>query len=253
MPDVASRGAAARAAIRATQIFLAIVFISYGLVKVLGGQFFYGDWTIAKKTVGGPFLVWAFFGYSPIYGRFIGFCELVPAIMLLFPRTATVGAAALFAVSLNVTVMDFAFDFPSVKWAALVYTMLLAALLWADRAKLLRLFETEPRPAATALNRRLVIAGRVALGLFLLFVINLLGTAMDRGPQEAAARAIGGNPRLIRSRISGGLGINRMATVDLEVGRATSTDTVHVRARRRTGFSPWVVIAVDSGPPGAGR
>src|SRR5687768_4484860 len=88
------------------RVFLGLVFITYGTVKVLGGQYYYGPWVIDKATVDGPSLVWAFYGYSQIYGRATGFFELIPGIMLLVPRTATIGAAALFAVSLNITIMD---------------------------------------------------------------------------------------------------------------------------------------------------
>ena len=39
------------------RVFLAITFTTYGLVKVLGGQYNYGDWVIDKKTVDGTSLV----------------------------------------------------------------------------------------------------------------------------------------------------------------------------------------------------
>src|SRR5258706_11348196 len=64
------------------RVFLAITFATYGIVKVLGGQYDYGDWVIDKKTVDGTGLVWAFYGYSPFYGRFTGLFELGPAVML---------------------------------------------------------------------------------------------------------------------------------------------------------------------------
>ena len=60
----------------------------------------------------GPSFVWSFYGYSPFYGRLIGVFELVPAVLLLFRRTATVGAAALFAVSLNLTARTSPSTFP---------------------------------------------------------------------------------------------------------------------------------------------
>lgn len=67
---------------------------------------------IDKKTTDGTSLVWAFFGYSQFYGRLTGLFELIPAVLLMIPRTATIGAAALFAVSLNITAMDFAYGYP---------------------------------------------------------------------------------------------------------------------------------------------
>jgi hypothetical protein len=118
------------------RLFLALVFTFYGGLKLLGGQYYYGDWVIDKHTTDGTSLVWAFYGYSPFYGRATGLFELIPALMLLHRRTATLGAAALLAVGLNITLMDFAFDFPLVKYFALGYTLLCVVLLVHDRARL---------------------------------------------------------------------------------------------------------------------
>jgi uncharacterized membrane protein YphA (DoxX/SURF4 family) len=121
------------------RLLLAAVFISYGGSKLLGYQYYYGDWVMDKHTVSGTSLVWAFYGYSPVYGRFTGLFELVPAVLLLSSRTATLGAAALFAVGLNITVMDFAFDYPAVKYLALCYTLLCLVPMVHDRKRLLLL------------------------------------------------------------------------------------------------------------------
>ena len=102
-------------------------------------------------------MVWAFYGYSEIYGRFTGLYELLPALMLLSRRTATLGAMALFAVSLNITVMDFAYGYPSVKYFSLAYTLLCLFLVVQDRHRLLavcwygrELPEASAAPAAPA-------------------------------------------------------------------------------------------------------
>jgi len=241
----------ARQVVGAIRFFLAVVFIVYGLTKLLGGQFNYGDWTIAKKTVDGTSLVWSFYGYSPAYARFIGLTELIPAILLLIPRTATVGAMALFMVALNVTVMDFAFGFPSVKYFALLYTVLLGILLWADRAKLLRLLEPERRITMSAAPyhgppnralRRTVIA---LATLFVLFAANLFATSLDRGPEERAQQhlatslAPGARIELLRSRYVGMLGIGRRASVEFVVTQPGRVDTMLVQAHKATGFTPW--------------
>src|SRR5581483_2736583 len=122
------------------RLILAIVFISYGAVKLMGGQYYYGDWVIDKKTTDGTFLVWAFFGYSRVYAYFTGLIEFGSGILMLFPQTATLGAAALFAASLNITVMDFCFNFPSVKYASLVFTIMAAFILWSERQRLKLVF-----------------------------------------------------------------------------------------------------------------
>jgi len=254
------------ATLHVIRVFLAITFATYGLVKVLGGQYNYGDWVIDKKTVDGTSLVWAFYGYSPVYGRFTGLFELVPAILLLIPRTATIGAAALFAVALNVTAMDFGFHYPAVKYFALGYTVLLAVLLWADREKLsLLLLNREQaraimasppavnaeasRPLFSPVMRRVLLT---AAGLFVLGAANVAALSISKGPEPVARRAVEGrmqpNERLelLRSRQTGLIGVDWTATVDYAVIGTQSTDTLTVHARKITALFPWRVTAITS-------
>ena len=254
------------ATLHVIRVFLAITFATYGLVKVLGGQYNYGDWVIDKKTVDGTSLVWAFYGYSPMYGRFTGLFELVPAILLLIPRTATIGAAALFAVALNVTAMDFGFHYPAVKYFALGYTVLLAVLLWADREKLsllllsreqARIVAASPptlsaeasEPLFSPVMRRVLLT---AAGLFVIGAANVAALSISKGPEPVARRAVEGrmqpNERLelLRSRQTGLIGVDWTATVDYAVIGAQSTDTLTVHARKITALFPWRVTQVTS-------
>jgi uncharacterized membrane protein YphA (DoxX/SURF4 family) len=123
-------------AILVIRLFLVAIFLMYGTVKLAGGQYYYGDWTMSKAEHPDEGLVWAFYGYSPFYGRVTGLFELIPALMLLFGRTSLVGAGALFAVSLNITLMDFSFNFPAVKYFALLYTVLSLVLVLYEKEKL---------------------------------------------------------------------------------------------------------------------
>ena len=254
------------ATLHVIRVFLAITFATYGLVKVLGGQYNYGDWVIDKKTVDGTSLVWAFYGYSPMYGRFTGLFELVPAILLLIPRTATIGAAALFAVALNVTAMDFGFHYPAVKYFALGYTVLLAVLLWADREKLsllllsreqARIVAASPptlsaeasEPLFSPVMRRVLLT---AAGLFVIGAANVAALSISKGPEPVARRVVEGRMRpnerleLLRSRQTGLIGVDWTATVDYAVIGAQSTDTLTVHARKITALFPWRVTAITS-------
>ena len=254
------------ATLHVIRVCLAITFATYGLVKVLGGQYNYGDWVIDKKTVDGTSLVWAFYGYSPMYGRFTGLFELVPAILLLIPRTATIGAAALFAVALNVTAMDFGFHYPAVKYFALGYTVLLAVLLWADREKLsllllsreqARVIAASPprlpteasQPLFSPVVRRVLLA---AAGVFAIGAANVAALSISKGPEPVARRAIEAQVRpnerleLLRSRQTGLIGVDWTATVDYAVIGAQSTDTITVHARKITALLPWRVTAITS-------
>ncbi|MFN8572003.1 MAG: hypothetical protein U0132_08105 [Gemmatimonadaceae bacterium] len=252
------------------RVFVGLVFSVYGIVKIFGGQFYYGDWSMTRATVDGPGFVWAFYGYSPYYGRFIGFAELVPALLLFRARTATIGAAMLFPVALNITVMDFFYHFPAVKWMVLLYTGLLGVLLYADRAKLLFLLEpTEsiqayraavphlPAPVAPRpLSRSARQLAYGVLALFLVFLANLVGTALVPGPEASAQAAVVARPdapttlHLVRSRYTGLYGINRRAEVVL-AGGADGADTVVVTAHRASGFTPWRIDSIGRRPPNA--
>lgn len=138
----------------AVRLLLFVVFAGYGTVKLLGGQYDYGDWVISNRTADGTSVVWAFYGYSPVYGRFTGLYELVPALMLLSRRTVTLGALALFAVSLNITVMDFAYGYPAVKYFSLAYTLLCLLLVTQDRDRLLAAFWERPGNEGADVRRR---------------------------------------------------------------------------------------------------
>lgn len=249
-------------ALTVIRIALGLIFAMYGLLKVLGGQYNYGDWVIDKKTTDGTSLVWAFFGYSPYYGRLTGLFELIPAILLMIPRTATIGAAALFAVSLNITAMDFAYGYPAVKYMALLYTVLLAVLLWADRHKLMLLLEDNERArvalASISLSRghsamshrvkRLLLAG---VAVFIILAANLMAASLSMFPIDAATRAVAAqrtpnaNIELMRTRAQGLIGLNWTSTLDFKVAEGGTIDTVRVHARKITGFLPWRVETVE--------
>lgn len=125
----------------AVRIFLALVFIGYGALKIAGGQFYHGDFVLDSRTNYPTTLVWAFFGYSYLYSTFIGLGEVVAGALLLHPRTATLGAVMYFPIALNVTMIDLSYGFPLPATALIItLTLLCAGLLWHDRRKLLMIF-----------------------------------------------------------------------------------------------------------------
>jgi uncharacterized membrane protein YphA (DoxX/SURF4 family) len=246
------------------RVGLGLIFAMYGLLKVLGGQYNYGDWVIDKKTTDGTSLVWAFFGYSQFYGRLTGLFELIPAILLLIPRTATLGALALFAVSLNITAMDFAYHYPSVKYMALLYTSLLGLLLWADRHKLMLLLEDNERARAalatisasrerTRMNPRTRKVLLSAVAIVVVIAANVIAASLSRFPTAEAAQAVAAtsqpnaNIELLRTRAQGLFGVNWTSTLDFRVAEGATVDTVRVLARKVTGFLPWQVERVERG------
>jgi len=127
---------------RLVRLGVAAALLLYGLAKLpLPGhvpQFIYSrDWTFDARTGHPATLVWHFFGYAPAYGYTIAFTEILAAVLLVVPRTRTVGALLAFGMLANIAVMDVTFGFP-VPATVLAVTLALAsfALLVADRERI---------------------------------------------------------------------------------------------------------------------
>jgi hypothetical protein len=114
-----------------SRILLGLAFIPTGLVKMLGERF-----TII--SVENP--IGAFFEamyQTGAYWQFLGFAQMLAGVLLLVPRTATLGAVVFFPIALNIFVITVALDFRGTTY--LSGSILLAAvflLCWDyDRLK----------------------------------------------------------------------------------------------------------------------
>ncbi|HEY9403739.1 MAG TPA: DoxX family membrane protein [Pyrinomonadaceae bacterium] len=88
-----------------TRILLALGFIPSGITKVLGNRFTILD---LDNPVGFFFEAMYRTGF---YWRFLGLCQLAAALLLLIPRTATIGALVYFPLILNIFVITVSLDF----------------------------------------------------------------------------------------------------------------------------------------------
>lgn len=118
----------------ATRILLALGFVPSGITKVLGNRF-----TILGLDNPVGFFFEAMYS-TGFYWRFIGLCQLAAALLLLIPRTATIGALVYFPLILNIFVITVSLDFRGTP--VITGLMLLANiyLLCWDYDKLKRLF-----------------------------------------------------------------------------------------------------------------
>lgn len=122
------------------RLFMGIVFLIYGLAKFWPGQF--GDVTGTPAAQGkseGFILAWKFFGYSRLYELFIGTGEIVAAILVMIPVTATLGAIIYLPIAVNITMINFCYQI-GVGDLSLVLTLMCLTLLWLDRKKLIQIF-----------------------------------------------------------------------------------------------------------------
>jgi len=95
------------------RMFMAAVFILYGVLKLLGMQLSVSASYISEKRIGevSPFLItWYFFSLSPLYHHSIGIAQIITGLLLVIRRTAPVGALCFLVIILNIVLINFGYD-----------------------------------------------------------------------------------------------------------------------------------------------
>lgn len=124
-----------------TRILLAIAFLPTGAVKLLGHRF-------TSLPLDNP--VGAFFEamyQTGFYWNFIGASQVLAAVLLLIPRTTTLGAVAFFPIILNITVVTWSIGFQGTIYLTALMLLASVFLLCWDYDRLRDLvFEPRSRP-----------------------------------------------------------------------------------------------------------
>ncbi|HEX3550502.1 MAG TPA: hypothetical protein VHT53_09005 [Candidatus Elarobacter sp.] len=159
---------------------LAFTLLSYGFSKVFPLQF----QTPQLSTLVQPYgesspmrLLWTFMGASTAYTMFAGLAEASAGTLLLFRRTAVLGAMAAAAVMLNVALLNYCYDVPVKLYST--HLFLMAVFLLVPEASALWRFFVLHRDAHLAtvwlprIERRWlrVVAGVVQAAI----VVSVLG------------------------------------------------------------------------------
>ena len=170
---------------------LAMMMLSYGLLKVFGGQMeplgpAHLSRTYGESSPGG--LLWSFMGFSPFYKGFTGMAEVIGGALLLWRRTATLGALVTAGVMAHVVVLNFCYDVAVKIYSSLF--LLMAVFLVAHHARPLIDLFVRGRPAALAdpspvLGRRMRIA-RVVLKAIVF--VSILETPVKLAIRQAAPK-----------------------------------------------------------------
>ncbi len=94
------------------RMYLAWIIMGYGLAKVFASQFplLMANMDARMVELSPMRVAWAFFGYSKGYQVFLGWGEVIPALLLLFRRTTLLGALLMVVVMLNVWLVNIFFD-----------------------------------------------------------------------------------------------------------------------------------------------
>jgi hypothetical protein len=120
----------------AARIYVWFILSSYGLGKIIGGQFHRRTKlpdNVALQTLADATaydLAWTFMGYSQAYIVFIGASQIVGALLLLFNKTKFLGIVILIPILLNIIVFDIIFlpDYGALSSATLYFSLLLLIL-----------------------------------------------------------------------------------------------------------------------------
>ena len=108
----------------------------YGFAKVVKGQFPDASLTRLLQPLGdfSPMgLAWTYMGYSVAFNLFAGLAEVLGGVLVLFRKTATVGALIIMGVMIHVAMMNFTYDIPVKIFS--VHLVLMALLLFLTDVK----------------------------------------------------------------------------------------------------------------------
>jgi hypothetical protein len=144
---------------------VAISLFVYGIAKTV--QFSPTSEVDAPvNTLTGQQLMWAFYGYSLGYAKFLGVVEMLGAGLLLFRRTVLLGCLVVTTVLVNVIAQDIVYDvLEGALRAAIIYqllTALIVALNWSQVVRIWRAFTT-PAPHSPTLLWYWLVLGAAAV------------------------------------------------------------------------------------------
>lgn len=136
------------------RFYLALTLLGYGLSKVWATQFvnLWANLDTPPSELNPMRVAWMFFGYSQPYQQFLGWAEVVPALLLLPRRTATLGALLTITVMANVFALNVFFDI-CVKLQSGLYLASALLIFLQDTRRLWQFFfgngPVPPRRVAT--------------------------------------------------------------------------------------------------------
>jgi hypothetical protein len=153
--------------------------IAYGMVKVIPIMCLYPSLTRLLQPVGtlSPMgVLWTSTGSSPAYEIFTGLAEAAGGVLLIVPRTATLGALICLADMIQVMMLEMTYDVPLKLFA--FHLLLLSCFLLAPDVKRLVRFLLLNRTTAPSTQEQLfrsVRANRIAVAAQIILGVWLVG------------------------------------------------------------------------------
>jgi len=159
---------------------LAAQMIYFGMVKVIPTQFPAPSLLTLVAPVGNlslQGLLWTSIGASMPYQIFTGVVEVIGGLLLLVPRTTSLGAIVCLASMIQVFVLNMTYDV-GVKILSFQLALLALVLLVPDLPRLINVLvlnrpadvSREPELFRTQRANRIALVAQILVGLYLLFV-----------------------------------------------------------------------------------
>jgi hypothetical protein len=147
------------------------LILTYGVRKLIGsGQFGLAHSLSARPvgTLSGYELTWYYFGYSHAYGIIIGLTQVVGGALLLFRRSAVLGALVLTPVMANILMINVFFTIAVGAEVVAAFVLISSLLLlWQERRRLIAVFWSSQQTDATQRNRAEQIAAAIVVILLI--------------------------------------------------------------------------------------
>jgi hypothetical protein len=124
------------------RLSLAVAMLSYGAYKIIPSQFSTPYLSQILQPIGeaSPMgILWTFMGASTAYMVFTGAAEFLGGLLLVFRRTAALGALVCIGVMSNVVLLNFSYDVPVKLYSSHLLAMAVFLLL-PDLRRLVNLF-----------------------------------------------------------------------------------------------------------------
>jgi uncharacterized membrane protein YphA (DoxX/SURF4 family) len=236
--------------------WVAGVLFFYGIAKLFELQFHIPPSWVLDQRFGdkSPMgLMWSFMGHSRPYTVIAGAAECIGSVLLLWRRTATLGALVLAIVMTNVVAMNFCYDVPVKLWSLELLAACLA-IVGPDARRMLAaalghaVRDLPPPPRGTAwtvrLGRGARLAMLIAFALQLRFGATFVAdrdrsTELD-GAWDVAEMTSGGSTRWARVMIDDGIAAIR-TTTEKRVYYQASVDPASHQLRLRAALRSGVL------------
>lgn len=151
---------------------VAISLFVYGIAKTVQFDAPAGNDTPVNGLTGQQ-LMWAFYGYSMAYAKFLGIVEITGAALLLFRRTTLLGCLVVSGVLVNVIAQDIAYGVnEGALRAAIIYQVLTLMVVFLNWQQVVRIGKAITSPARSSGDMRwywLALGALVVLAATLVF------------------------------------------------------------------------------------